>query len=68
MVDEYLPQIKFIVVPIALGNVGSGAVGVREADQFVSEWIAKGYKLFATFRGEFVPGDRAQIVCVLVRE
>lgn len=68
MVDEYLPPVKFVIVPIALGNTGSGAVGVREADRVVSEWVDKGYKLFASFRGEFIPGDRAQIVCVLVRE
>lgn len=69
MSNENLPSVKFLVIPIALGASGmsGGAVNVREADAVVSEWIEKGYTLFSVIRGEFIPGDRVQIICTLVR-
>jgi len=68
MEAEYLPSVKFMVVPIRLGMADSGAMGVREVDALVSEWVDKGYKLLSVVRGEFIPSDRAQVICVLVKE
>lgn len=69
MTDEYLPEVKFVILPIALsGGTDSGAVNIREADAVASEWIAKGYELVSVLRGEFIANDRAQVICVFVRK
>jgi len=67
VVEEYLPEVKFVIVPIRLGMGESGAVFIREADEVVSKWVRKGYTLLSAIRGEFISGDRAQIVCTLIR-
>ena len=66
--EEYLPEVKFIIVPIKLGMGDSGGVFVREADEVVSKWIRKGYTLLSAVRGEFIPDKRVQVICTLVRK
>ena len=67
MVDEYLPEVKFVIIPIALASTDSGAIGVRAADAVASDWVKKGYKLLSAERGEFVAGDRASVICTFVK-
>ena len=71
MADEYLPLVKFIVVPVSInpsGVVTKGAMQVRDADSLLSDWVGKGYKLLSVVGGEFIPNDRVQLVCTLVKE
>lgn len=67
MAEEYLPEVKFVIIPIALSPTESGAVGVRDADKRASDWVKKGYKLLSVERGEFVAGDRVQVICTFVK-
>ena len=67
VMDEYLPEVKFVIIPIALASTESGAIGVRQADAIASDWVKRGYKLLSAERGEFVAGDRAQLICVYVK-
>lgn len=68
MSEEYLPLVKFVVIPIALGMSDSGAIGIRDADSVASKWIEKGYKLLSAERVETVAGDRVQVLCTFVLE
>ena len=67
MAEEYLPEVKFVIIPIAIAPTDSGAVGVRQADAVASDWVRKGYKLLSVERGEYVAGDRASIICTFVK-